>query len=92
MENLKHILEKELCADAEDDLEGIFSDDGLDWWPAEKVRQGDLKELQGLFDKGVLRPAREEARSDGKRPRYISSKIAKDQRREREVSHVSSRL
>jgi hypothetical protein len=77
VENLKHILEMELCADAEDDLEGIYSDDGLDWWPAEKVRQGDLKELQGLFDKGVLRPAREEARSDGKRPRYISSKIVR---------------
>ena len=88
MENLKHILEMELCADAEDDLEGIYSDDGLDWWPAEKVRQGDLKELQGLFDKGVLRPAREEARNDGKYPRYISSKVVRKTKGE----NVKSRM
>ena len=86
--DLKHILEMESCADAEADLEGIYSDDGLDLWPAEKVRQGDLKELQGLFDKGVLRPAREEARSDGKQPRYVSSKVVRKTKGE----NVKSRM
>ena len=79
VENLKHILELELCTEdnLESDFEGLYSDDGLDWWPLEKVRRGDLKELQGLFDKGVLRLSSEETRSDGKQPRYISSKIVR---------------
>ena len=36
---------------------GLYMDDGVDWWPLADVRKGDLKELQGLFDKGVLRIA-----------------------------------
>ena len=32
-------------------LEGMYMDDGIDWWALEDVRKGDLKELQGLFDK-----------------------------------------
>ena len=43
--------------DLENDLEGMYSDDGMDWWPLEKGRQGDLKEMQGLFDKGVFVPS-----------------------------------
>ena len=92
VENLKHILEMELCADAEDDLDGIYSDDGLDWWPAEKVRQGDLKELQGLFDRSSTTSTRRSAKRRKATALYQFEDCAKDQRREREVSHVSSRL
>ena len=80
----------ELCADSDSeiDLEGMYSDDGSDWWPLEKVREGDIEELQGLLDKGVLRPAQEEMRPGGKRPRHISSKIVRKTKGEKVKSNM----
>ncbi len=63
VEDLMHILEMELSTEEnlEDDLEGLYMDDGKDWWPLAAVRQGDLTEWQGLFDKSFARGCGEHA-------------------------------
>ena len=49
-------------------------DDGIDWWPLEDV---DLKEVQGLFDKGVLKIATTNMNKGGEKARFISSKVVR---------------
>ena len=36
-------------------------DNGVDWMPFEKVREGDLREVQGLFDDQCFKPMEEES-------------------------------
>ena len=45
IENLKHILELETHMEDNFDEynEGMYMDDGVDWWPLEEVQKGDLK-------------------------------------------------
>ena len=52
-------------------------DDGIVWWPLDDVRKGDLKELQGLFDKGVLTMATPNLNKGGEKARFISSKVVR---------------
>ncbi len=78
--DLKHILEME--TKIEDDLmdtrlEGMYMDDDIGWWPLEDVRKGDLKELQGLFDKGILKMATSNLNKGGDKARFISSKVVR---------------
>ena len=47
VEELRHTLSLEVGHgdDECDALEGMYMDDGVDWWPYEDVKKGDLKEL-----------------------------------------------
>jgi hypothetical protein len=78
-------LEEELAdLDIKDERQ-IRLENGVDWAPESWTKAGDVKEMQGLFDQGVLKPSTEKEAAGY---RFISSKVVRLMKR----GAVKSRL
>jgi hypothetical protein len=71
---LETLLIEQKAIEQEGVEEKFVMDNGVDWAPKSWIEAGDLKEMQGLFDKGVLKPTK----SPSPTTRRISSKILRN--------------
>ena len=73
-EELFQMLICSLAQAQENDDPGFWMENG-DWWSTEEARKGDLKEMQGLFDRVVMEPAKSDRVDE--QAKFISSRMVR---------------